>query len=105
VDVRVTQDVNTMSLNIRIRVGVDTADPSREVWLRSDNGMDIVPLGAEPPLYLKLPEQVAEAIFEWWDKDRDEEVASDRHLRDAIKVRDWAMGIVERLAVPVVEAS
>ena len=54
-----------------------------------------VPMGAEPPRYMTVPMQIAEKIGEALAPRPD---VTERHLDDAIVVRDRALTLVEILA-------
>jgi hypothetical protein len=63
-------------------------------WLTATNEHVSVDPGEEPPRYLDLPMQIAELLKVELDGGR--EPATNRHLDDAIAVRDRLLAMVER---------
>lgn len=53
-----------------------------------------VPMGTEPPLYMRIPDPIAEAVGKALAP---RPVATERHLEDAMNVRDWALGLIDKL--------
>lgn len=90
--VHAIHEIERNSVRIYIEVGID-AD-GRHLYLKPDgHPVGIFP-GAEPPLYMRLDQMIAEAIAEALSPPP---VASARHLDDAIEVRDRVMTLVEKL--------
>lgn len=63
-------------------------------WLNANNEHVSTDPGEEPPCYLDLPLQIAELLKVELDGGR--EPATNRHLDDAIAVRDRLLAMVER---------
>lgn len=91
--VYVTHDVTRQLFNIYIEEA--PADDRGGRWFRTHECCQLIAYGAEPPVWAQLPEGVAaslaEALSPWAVT-----VASERHLNDAIAVRDRLLAIVER---------
>jgi hypothetical protein len=75
-------------------------DGTKRAFLTGPDGrLHWVEHGEEPPSYVRLDERIAEALVEAIEP---RPVATERHLDDAIKVRDALLGMVERTVYPTV---
>lgn len=66
----------------------------RDLFQTYDGEVHEVPMGREPPLYMRIPDPIAEAVGEALAP---RPVATERHLEDAMNTRDWALGLIDKL--------
>lgn len=68
-------------------------------WFQKPNGgIEEIPPNGEPPMWIRLPEEIARQLAEHFSEPRPE--ATEHHLYDAIGVRDRLLTMVERMTYP-----
>jgi hypothetical protein len=97
-EVRVAYDVSTDSY--LVYAWIPLGDGTRHCMIYREPWIIVSP-GAEMPPFLKLDREIAQALGIQDDLARQKGTATERHLEDAIKTRDWGLSLIERLAQPI----
>lgn len=83
--------------SVRIYIESGATEDGRRVYTGSDHKPYVVAPGQEPPMYMRLDSEIAQAVAEALQP---KPVASERHLDDAIMIRDRLMRLVEAQLMP-----
>lgn len=81
-----------MSVVVYVQVG--ETDHGSKLFMSNDYSVTEVAMGQEPPFYLRLPTEIAEQVGKAIAP-RPE--ATERHLDDAIEIRDRLLTVVETI--------
>lgn len=92
-EVYVVPELERQTLRVYVQIGED--EEGRYFLTRRDDQpyVEIVPRMAEPPMYARIEQDIAEALGEALAP-RPE--ATERHLDDALRMRDRLFELVER---------
>lgn len=97
--VQAYRDPIRQRFNILVELGTDPS--GKRLYMASDSSIVDVAFGEEPPLYMSIPEQIANALAEALDP---RPPATERHLDDAIDVRDRMITLVESYHKSITES-